>query len=129
MADLSTFRSALSTHLAAIEARDTAAFEATLTVEPNLTFVALTGATSTSKESFVKAMRAWLADADWSWKLEEVSLHADASVGVAVYRVNYRDLDPQGKPYTLNYVLSLVFARQGAQWRLVHDQNTRVAGS
>lgn len=125
-ADLSTFQTALSTHLASIEHRDAAAFETTLTTSSSLTFVALDGSVTTSKESFVKKIRGWLTDPDWTWRLEQLSMTSSAHVGTAVFQVRYQDLDSNRKPYSLTYVLSLVFEKQGDEWRLVHDQNTRI---
>lgn len=125
-ADLSTFQAALTTHLASIERRDAASFESTLTAGPNLTFVALDGSVTTDKGIFVKKIRNWLADSDWTWRLEAISVNSGSHVGTAVYRVTYQDLDAQRKPYSLAYVLSLVFAKQDEEWRLVHDQNTRI---
>jgi ketosteroid isomerase-like protein len=126
LADLSSFPAAVSTHLKAIEARDPIAFETTITKDSTFTFVALNGAATTTRDAFLRQMRAWLSDSDWSWKLEPLSLSGGPHVGVAVYKVTYQDLDPQGRPYSLKYVLSLVFAKQDAEWRLVHDQNTRL---
>jgi hypothetical protein len=125
-ADLSTFQAALSTHLDSIQRRDAAAFETTLTAGSSLTFVALDGSVTTSKEAFVKKTRGWLADPDWTWRLEQLSMTSGSHVGTAVFQVRYQDLDSNRKPYSLVYVLSLVFEKQGAEWRLVHDQNTRI---
>jgi ketosteroid isomerase-like protein len=125
MADLSTFNAALATHLKAIEQRNSAAFESTLTSGKTLTFVSLGGKVTRSTEEFKAQMRQWFSDPDWSWQLEELASSVAGQTGVAVYRVRYKDKDPTGKAYELSYVLSLVFAKEGEQWRLVHDQNTR----
>ena len=127
MADLSAFPAAVSAHLKAIDARDAVALEATITQDETLTFVALNGTVTTTRAAFLQQMQAWLSDKDWSWRLEPVGINAGPQVGVAIYRVTYRDLDPQGKSYAIKYVLSLVFAKQGTEWRLVHDQNTGLA--
>lgn len=125
-ADLTSFQSALSTHLVAIERRDIVAFEATLAADSNLTLVTLDGTVIAGKSPFVQKIRGWFADPDWTWKLEPLSVTAGSHVGIAIYHVAYQDLDRQRKPYNLNYVLTLVFAKQGEEWRLVHDQNTLI---
>jgi hypothetical protein len=124
---LNTFPQALQTHLQAIETRNWVEFERTLTTGKTLTFVAPNGKTSTSTEAFKSAMKGWLSDKDWSWQIEQIGLSAGAGTGVAVFSVKYSDKDQHGKPYEMKYVLSLVFALEGTQWKLVHDQNTLVA--
>jgi len=44
--------------------------------------------------------------------------------GVAVFAADYHDLDGEGRPYELSYLLTLVFVRDGEHWLLLHDQNT-----
>ena len=41
-----------------------------------------------------------------------------------VHGVTYDDLDAEGRPYSMTYVLTLVFARVDGSWLLLHDQNT-----
>jgi ketosteroid isomerase-like protein len=124
MAADTTFEQALATHLAAIDAKDWPGFEKTLTSGDTLTFVAPNGKSSHKTADFKAAMRAWLADADWSWQRRVVSVSATAGTGVAVFHVDYADKDATGKPYSMRYVLSLVFALEASGWKLVHDQNT-----
>jgi hypothetical protein len=50
-----TFSAALSAHLKAVEQRDWNAFDTTLTAGKKLTFVALDGRVSTTKEAFSTA--------------------------------------------------------------------------
>jgi ketosteroid isomerase-like protein len=127
MAAQNTFSDALASHLHAINTRNWLEFERTLTGGETLTFVAPNGRTTTTTEAFKAAMKSWFADKDWSWQLEPIGLSAGASTGVAVYSVTYNDKDQHGKPYEMKYVLSLVFAREGNEWKLVHDQNTLLA--
>jgi len=121
----SGFDAALAAHLAAIERRDWPAFEATLTRADSLTLVLPNGRLSQRRADFAKAMQAWLADPDWRWQLRPVSRHASAHTGVAMFEVDYSDVDAKGERYALRYLLGLVFSREAdGQWRLVHDQNT-----
>jgi ketosteroid isomerase-like protein len=127
MAATTTFESALKTHLTAIEKRDWLAFEATLTNSKTLTFIAPSGKLSTATADFKRQMQAWFADKDWSWQLTLMSQESSQNMGTAIYRVIYNDLDQQGKPIVLQYLLTLVFAKEATGWKLVHDQNTLVA--
>ncbi|MCU7374093.1 nuclear transport factor 2 family protein [Paucibacter sp. O1-1] len=121
-----TFEAALSEHLSAIDRRDWAAFEATLTTAPTLSFVRPNGRLTVSSADFRKALRAWLADGDWHWSYRIVSSSANAHTGVAVLEVDYRDKDARGAEYRLRYLLSLVFSKEADGWKLVHDQNTLI---
>ena len=127
MANTSTFEAALKTHVNAIAQRDWPAFASTLTSAKTLTFIQPSGKLSTSTEDFKKQMQAWFADKDWSWSLEPLSSEVTTNTGIAIYRVTYNDVDPQGKPVVLKYVVTLVFAKEVAGWKLVHDQNTMLA--
>jgi ketosteroid isomerase-like protein len=126
-ADTTSFDAALGTHLLAIEQRDWAAFESTLTETEALTFILPNGRFSKSSTEFKKSTQAWLADRDWSWSYQILSKTANASVGVAVLDVKYVDKDAAGVEYQLHYLLSLVFNKEHGGWRLIHDQNTRVS--
>lgn len=127
MADTSTFDAALTTHLRAIEKRDWAGFDSTLTESDTLTFVLANGKFSKTRADFKKATKNWLADSDWSWSYQVLSASSNASTGVAVLDVHYTDKNEAGIEYKLHYLLSLVFSKERGGWRLVHDQNTLVA--
>jgi len=127
MADTSTFDAALETHLLAIEKRDWAGFDSTLTESDTLTFVLANGKFSKTKADFKKATQAWLADPDWSWNYQVLSTNSDTNTGVAVLNVQYTDKNEAGIEYKLHYLLSLVFSKERGGWRLVHDQNTLVS--
>ncbi|MCV2350542.1 YybH family protein [Paucibacter sp. Y2R2-4] len=127
VADTSTFDLALKTHLLAIEKRDWAGFDATLTDSDTLSFVLASGKFSKTKADFRKATQAWLTDPDWSWSYQVLSKSSNANTGVAVLDVQYSDKNAAGLEYRLHYLLSLVFSKEQGGWRLVHDQNTLVS--
>jgi ketosteroid isomerase-like protein len=125
-ANTTTFDAALNTHLAAIEKRDWAAYESTLTESDTLTFILPNGRISKSSAEFKKSTQAWLADRDWSWSYRILSKTSNASTGVAVLEVKYADKNEAGVEYSLHYLLSLVFSKEHGGWKLIHDQNTLV---
>lgn len=127
MADTSSFDAALQSHLLAIEKRDWAGFESTLTESDTLTFVLANGKFSKTRADFKKATQSWLADSDWSWTYQVVSANSNTHTGVAVLDVQYTDKNAAGIEYKMHYLLSLVFCKERGGWRLVHDQNTLVA--
>ncbi len=126
-ADTSSFDAALNTHLQAIQTRDWPRFASTLTASDTLTLVLPHGRFSKTQADFRKSTQAWLADPDWSWSYQVLSAHSHAHTGVAVLDVHYTDKDAAGVEYKLHYLLSLVFSQEAGGWRLVHDQNTRLA--
>lgn len=116
------FTAALDRHLAAIGARDLDAYMDT--VHDEATYILPNGKTVTGAEDVRAFHEGWFQDPDWTMETEITSTRVHQDTAVAVLRVDYRDLDPEGKPYRLNYLLSLVFARAEGRWLLVHDQNT-----
>lgn len=118
------FDCAVKVHLAAIDARDWPAYEATLTRDHTLSLVLPNGRFSSEGTTFRKQMQAWLADPDWRWQHTQVHRQQGKDWGMVLVKVGYEDKDEQGKPYRLDYLLQLLFARQADGWKLVHDQNT-----
>ena len=116
------FAEAVDHHLTTIADRDIEAFLAT--VHDDVSLVAPDGRVIAGRAEVAAFHRDWFADPDWSWTLEPLRRVRAGDTGIAVQAVTYHDLDGQGQAYTLRYVLTLVFARVGGTWLLVHDQNT-----
>ena len=117
------FAEAVERHLAAVRERDLDGFLAT--VHDDVSVVLVNGRLVEGREAVAAFHRDWFADPDWSWSLSPVRLRTAGDTGVALFAVDYRDLDGNGQPYELRYLLSLSFARQdGGAWLLLHDQNT-----
>ena len=123
---LTTFQETLSTHLAAMQAHDFAAFLATLTSAPELSLIMPNGRFTGGRAEAVATLEQWFADPDWRIAFETVRTLETAELAMALLHATYDDLDPSGQPYQLRYYLQLLFARQDGQWRLVHDQNTLI---
>ncbi|HEY9104730.1 peptidylprolyl isomerase [Chitinimonas sp.] len=111
-------------HLAAIDARDWPAYEATLAHGETLSLVMPNGRFSSAGAAFRKQMQAWFADSDWRWQHAPLHRQLGKDWGMVLLKVAYEDKDEQGKPYQLDYLLQLLFERQPDGWKLVHDQNT-----
>ncbi|UQU62090.1 nuclear transport factor 2 family protein [Couchioplanes caeruleus] len=116
------FGEAVDHHLSTIAARDLNAFLAT--VHDDVSLVAPNGRLLAGRDEVAAFHREWFGDPDWSWALEPLRRTEAGGTGVAIHGVTYSDLDADGKPYTMTYVLTLVFARIGGAWLLLHDQNT-----
>jgi len=121
----SSLRSALDRHLAAINARDLDALLDTVTHGDKLTVILPDGKVLETREQYRQLHVDWFKDADWRMVFEVQDVREFGAAGIA--RVKY---DSQAKEASGRYasrrvaLLSLVFARERGEWRLVYDQNT-----
>ncbi|MEV0583179.1 nuclear transport factor 2 family protein [Nonomuraea sp. NPDC050310] len=114
----------LQAHLAALTARDLAAFTATLHEE--VVVVLPNGSRLEGRQAVTDFHRDWFADLDWTQELTPLSVIETAGTLVATYEADYCDVDAQGAPIHARNVLSLVFTHGPDGWSLLHDQNTRL---
>jgi len=117
------FRQALSKHLAAIDQRDLDALRPTLTNDNNLLVIFPGGQTLPDTNAVIDFHRNWFADTAWKFTPEVIKVIEGSDQSTAVLRYDYQD-SPDGAPRASWLVL--VFALEDGQWRLVHDQNTRI---
>ena len=115
------FDAALRAHLESVQARDLAAFEATITREPRMTLIFPDGRALRTRREVLELHRDWFAATGWTWEPEVVATTVGADLAHALVR--YRYGDPAGSRENW---LSLVFRLEAGEWRLVHDQNTRI---
>ena len=119
-ADLSA---TVDAHIAAIGARDLDALLETVTTRDSLTLIFPDGTILPTRQAYVDFHTAWFADSTWTMELRPVSTTVRGGLGVALLRTTYTDAaGPR------DGVLALTFAPEAGAWRLVFDQNTRVAG-
>jgi uncharacterized protein (TIGR02246 family) len=119
------FTEALHHHLTTIGRRDLDAYLAT--VHDDVSLIMPNGRLLAGRDEVAAFHREWFGDPDWSWELDLRHTTTTAGTGVATFTVAYHDLDAKGEPYDLSYLLTLVFARDGDRWLLLHDQNTPLA--
>jgi len=117
------FDLAVDRHLTAIGARDVDAYLAT--VHDDVSMVLPDGTLLNGRAAVGAFHRDWFADPDWAWELDLTHSARVGDTGLVVYTVDYHDLDADQKPYSMRYLLSLVFTRVGGDWLLLHDQNTK----
>lgn len=123
-----SFDATLDRHVAAIAARDLAAIEATITRTPDMVLIFPDGTRYTTRAQFLDFHRAWFADPCWTMTLELVTRWHGADYGYGLYRTAF-DPDGAGPAAPRAAYLSLGFQLEDGEWRLVHDQNTRIAES
>jgi uncharacterized protein (TIGR02246 family) len=120
---MTTIEQALAEHLAAIRARDLDRLAATVT-RNHLTLVTSGGEVHHGHETFLAMHHDWFASDTWSLATRLLHVHAGADMATCLLDLEYRDHPADGAPLQQQSVLTLVFAREGEEWRLVHDQNT-----
>lgn len=108
----------VSAHLAAIAARDLDAYLAT--VHDDVSIILPNGKLITGRKAVADFHKDWFADTDWTMQTEVVHEAKAENTTVVVVDVDYHDLDMEGRPYSKQYLLSLVFV----DGLLLHDQNT-----
>ncbi|MGA3564215.1 YybH family protein [Melissospora conviva] len=119
---MTTFDETVAAHLDAVARRDLAAYLDT--VHDEATVVLPNGTVLSGRDEVAAFHKEWFDDPDWRMDLTALRSYTVGATGVAVYQVEYHDVDGSGKPYQKAYVLSLAFTRHDDRWLLVHDQNT-----
>jgi uncharacterized protein (TIGR02246 family) len=117
-----TFAAAVNAHLATIASRDLDGYLAT--VHQDVSLIMPNGRLLTGRDEVAALHRDWFGDPDWSWELDLKASTTAGDTGVAIFAADYHDLDADGRPYDVSYLLTLVFVRDGDRWLLLHDQNT-----
>ncbi|WP_375200925.1 YybH family protein [Hyphococcus sp.] len=117
------FRAALDAHLAAIEGKDFEAYKPTVTGGDDLHLIFPDGSVIETTEAVFDFHREWFADPNWVMEPEIVKVMEGEDMAAALLKYDYRDT-PEGDPR--GSWLVLVFKLEAGEWRLVHDQNTRI---
>lgn len=116
-----SFAEALWVHLDAIRAHDLDALTPTLTTRDSLVLIFPDGSMVRSRETFLDIHREWFADDSWRIDFEVLDTTETDRMAVATLRWTLTDDTPRSGRQAL---LSLTFALEAGEWRLVHDQNT-----
>ncbi len=119
------FRETLDKHLRAIQQRDLPALRETLP-EGEVVLIMADGRLVRSAAEFLELHRGWFDSTTWTLGVEPVSVREGPDLGVAVLHLDYRDTAADGRAIHETSYLTLVFARQGDRWVMVHDQNTPI---
>lgn len=120
-----SLQATLDAHLAAINARDLDALLATVTTGDELTLILPNGKVLETREEYRRLHVEWFAEDGWRMQFEPVQLRELGDVGVALVKYRSQERQADGTHLTRREaLLSLVFARQNGEWRLVYDQNT-----
>ncbi|MCB9148064.1 MAG: nuclear transport factor 2 family protein [Caldilineaceae bacterium] len=121
-----TFQQSLTRHLKAIQNRDLNTFLKTIANDGRLTLIMPNGSLWQDYDDIAELHREWFADPDWQMTTELLTTHEAAEMASALLLVNYTDVDMEGAPVEFEYYLHLLFAKEGDQWLVIHDQNTTI---
>ncbi len=116
----------LQRHIAAIQSRDLAGIEATITKGADLLLILPSGKLSTTRADYMSFHQGLFADPDWVMTFDPLHIQRLGDYGHALYRVTF-DGDGAGPAPASPAYLSLGFQLQEGEWRVVHDQNTPIA--
>ena len=117
----------LRSHLDAIRNRDLDRLMATVTAGETLVTLLPNGKKLDGRQAYRDLHVDWFADPGWRMQLEEVHRQVRSDTAVVLLRYGYWRREADGREaLARNAWLTLVFAREDGQWRLVYDQNTSI---
>jgi uncharacterized protein (TIGR02246 family) len=112
-------------HVRAVQERDLAALERTITAGEQLTLILPNGVQTATRQAYVDFHKEFFASKTWTIKFEPVSRAIGADYAVLTTKSLYQDT-VDGKPYSSRSWVTFTFHKEAGLWRLIHDQNTRL---
>ena len=112
-------------HVKAVQSRDLPALERTITSGERLTLILPNGTQTSTRQAYVDFHKEFFATKTWTIEFEPVSRIVGADFAVLTTRSLYQDT-VDGKPYRSRSWVTFTFQKELGQWRLIHDQNTRL---
>lgn len=120
------FKLILDRHLKSISGKDLRGMEET--VSDSVVLIFPDGELLKSKKKFMEFHINWFKDPNWEMKTQVIQLREDARLAYAFVQyqlTNYTEAH-QIKSKSNTYLL-LIFEKQKEGWKLIHDQNTKIA--
>jgi len=117
------FKTSVEAHLASVEGRDFETFKSTLTSSNNLAVIFPGGTQLATTEEVLDFHKEWFKDKDWVFDTEIRKVIEGSDQSTALVQYSFRDT-PNGEPR--HAWLVLTFQLEDNEWRLIHDQNTRI---
>jgi len=112
-------------HVKAVQSRDLPALERTITSGEQLTLILPNGTQTSTRQAYVDFHKEFFSTRTWTIQFEPVSRSVGADVAVLKTKSLYQDV-VDGKPYRSRSWVTFTFQKEQGQWRLIHDQNTRL---
>lgn len=110
-------------HVRAVQTRDLAALERTITSDDALTLILPNGAQTSTRKEYLDFHRKFFSSSTWTIRFDAVSRITGQDFAILTTRSTYEDAE-EGKRVRHHSWVTFVFQRERGEWRLVHDQNT-----
>jgi uncharacterized protein (TIGR02246 family) len=78
-----------------------------------------------TRQAYVDFHKQFFAEKTWTIQFEPVSRAVGPDFAVLTTKSLYQDV-VDGKPYRSRSWVTFTFRKESGQWRLIHDQNTRL---
>lgn len=117
------FQEALDVHFNSILNRDIDAYKTTLTKSDTLPMIFPDGSYMATRAEVEEFHTRWFADENWRMNFEEVTRIVGKDMASVLVRTAYQDAPDSAPRFAY---LNLLFQLQDGEWRLIHDQNTRI---
>ena len=82
------------------------------------------GKYSKSLNNYKKINSDWFADQNWNIEYTIIDKTINRETAIVLTKITYFDKDEDGKDYSFQYYLTLVFELNKNEWELAFDQNT-----
>jgi uncharacterized protein (TIGR02246 family) len=112
-------------HVRAVQSRDLPALERTLTSRDQLMLILPNGTQTSTRKAYVDFHKEFFAGKTWTIQFEPVGRAVGADFAVLTTKSLYQDV-VDGKPLRSRSWVTFTFQKESGQWRLIHDQNTRL---
>ena len=118
------FRQSVLRHLESVETRDFNGFRETLTTSNDLNVIFPGGTILKDTQAVLDFHKNWFKDKEWIFQTELIKIIVGSDQSTALVKYKFQDTpdDPPREAW-----LVLTFQLEANQWRLIHDQNTRIS--
>ena len=122
-----SFLTVLNEHLNAISSRNLPVISAT--VADSVTLIFPDGEVLKSKRKFLEMHQDWFKDSLWKMTTHVLNTMESKSLAYASVKYRYARLKPDGTESAVSVsdtYLVLIFKKEKNDWKLIHDQNTKI---
>lgn len=118
------FEQSVRQHLRSVETRDFNGFRETLTTSNDLNVIFPGGTILKDTQAVLDFHKNWFKDKEWIFQTELIKIIVGSDQSTALVKYKFQDTpdDPPREAW-----LVLTFQLEANQWRLIHDQNTRIS--
>ena len=116
---------AFAAHVKAVQSRDLAALARTISDAEQLILILPNGTLTRTRQEYLDFHKEFFASKSWSIRFDPVSTIVGKEFAVLTTKSLYEDVE-DGKPVRSRSWVTFTFRKEAGEWRLIHDQNTRV---